>query len=352
MCVPRCYSFDMRFHLSATVLSLVLACAAAVQAAPPVDLELATEQRSANYRASRVAATLGGNRHRERAHPPANSARQTARRKPRRRESARDFTSSASSPRAIELRCRAARSPRPTVRNSPITSRGSRPMGRIDDRRARPLRPDRERNSTAAHADLAQPIDFATKGQPLRSSARSIAAQVCTADSHRTRPPNEVIRTAAPVADEVGNLTAGTGLAIMLHSYGLALRPEKSSRRASWLCASSRSGAVDDTLADRLGIKSIAGRNGPDTDGIPQRRDRRLHAPRSHRRHRAANQAADLLGPRGARQVQDRSATIQVHVPRTRTFYKRILDRVLIQGRLAGQLRVDEAGTAFLWITK
>ena len=44
-------------------------------------------------------------------------------------------------------------------------------------------------------------------------------------------------------------------------------------------------------------------------------------------------------------------ATIQVHVPRTRTFYKRILDRVLAQARLA-ELRVDEAGTAFLWISK
>ena len=38
---------------------------------------------------------------------------------------------------------------------------------------------------------------------------------------------------------------------------------------------------------------------------------------------------------------------IKVAVPKTRTYYKRVLDRVLAQAHLAGQLRTDEAGTRF-----
>jgi hypothetical protein len=45
-------------------------------------------------------------------------------------------------------------------------------------------------------------------------------------------------------------------------------------------------------------------------------------------------------------------AKIQVRLPRTRTFYKRLIDRVLTQARLGSELRLDEAGTPFLWITR
>ena len=45
-------------------------------------------------------------------------------------------------------------------------------------------------------------------------------------------------------------------------------------------------------------------------------------------------------------------AKVQVRFPRSRTFYKRVIDRVLAQARLGSQLRVDEAGAPFLWITR
>jgi hypothetical protein len=41
-----------------------------------------------------------------------------------------------------------------------------------------------------------------------------------------------------------------------------------------------------------------------------------------------------------------------VTLPRTKTYYKRVLDRVLAQARLGAQVRIDEAGTPFLWITR
>ena len=43
--------------------------------------------------------------------------------------------------------------------------------------------------------------------------------------------------------------------------------------------------------------------------------------------------------------------TVKVTVPAGRTFYKKILDRLLSQVGLTCQLRVDEAEKPFLWVT-
>lgn len=45
-------------------------------------------------------------------------------------------------------------------------------------------------------------------------------------------------------------------------------------------------------------------------------------------------------------------ATIDVRFPRKRTFYKKLLDQLATQARLKLDLRVDEAGTPFLWLTR
>jgi hypothetical protein len=41
----------------------------------------------------------------------------------------------------------------------------------------------------------------------------------------------------------------------------------------------------------------------------------------------------------------------KVTVPAGRTYYKRILSKILSQAKLRSEVRVDEAGTAFVWIT-
>ena len=43
---------------------------------------------------------------------------------------------------------------------------------------------------------------------------------------------------------------------------------------------------------------------------------------------------------------------IQVKLPRKKTYLKRAVDRILGQARLSGELRVDEAGKPFYWITQ
>ena len=44
-------------------------------------------------------------------------------------------------------------------------------------------------------------------------------------------------------------------------------------------------------------------------------------------------------------------AKVHVSLPQSRTFYAKVLDRVLFQAGLKSELRIDEAGKPFLWIT-
>ena len=207
-----------------------------------------------------------------------------------------------------------------------------------------------EKDFAAVHADLAQPMHFATQSQSLRAVLERLQTKFALPIAPDAAA-EQIIRTAPPIADEVGNLTAGTGLAIVLRNYGLALRPDKSLGKPLALRVVLE-GSVDDSWPIGWESKASPGETAPalmeflnvEIEGY------------------TLQEAVDAIAPRIKMPVfWDHAALakdhieptkIQVHVPRTRTFYKRILDRVLIQGRLAGELRVDEAGTAFFWITR
>jgi hypothetical protein len=45
-------------------------------------------------------------------------------------------------------------------------------------------------------------------------------------------------------------------------------------------------------------------------------------------------------------------AAAAVRFPRTKTFVRRAVDSILSQSKLAGELRIDEAGQPFYWITQ
>jgi hypothetical protein len=44
-------------------------------------------------------------------------------------------------------------------------------------------------------------------------------------------------------------------------------------------------------------------------------------------------------------------ATVKVTLPKTNTYYSKVLERLLFQAKLKYELRVDEADRPFLWIT-
>ncbi len=58
-----------------------------------------------------------------------------------------------------------------------------------------------------------------------------------------------------------------------------------------------------------------------------------------------------LVDHNAAARLGVRLDEVRVTVPSTRTYYKRILDQALTKARLRAELRVDEAGHPFLWIT-
>jgi hypothetical protein len=206
-----------------------------------------------------------------------------------------------------------------------------------------------EKEFAAVHADLAQPVDFATQGQSLRA----VLDRLQTKFSLRLAPDtgvSQIIRTATPVADEFRGLTTGTGLAIVLRSYGLALRPEK---------------ARGEPVALRIVPIDSAGDAWP--IGWESKTSPRETAPALFEflnveiEGYTLQEAIDAIAPRlklpiywdHAALTKDKidPSKVQVHLQRSRSYYKRILDRVLAQAHFNGTLRVDEAGTAFLWIS-
>ena len=340
----------MRRHLSASlVVLLTFALAAAVQAAPPIELELATErglQITAPREWLQRLASIGITNVRIRAANPAD-------------QPAVDNRGTADRPRFHVVGVIAAGDelhlPGGTFQASD-RQKLAEYFARLSADGPESLTAPRgrfgltEKDFTAAHADLSQPVDSATKGQPLRAVLDLLQAKF----SLQLAPDaaaSQIIRTATPVADDVGNLTAGTGLAIVLRNYGLVLHPEKSVGEPAALRITP-SESVDDSWPIGWESKASPRETAPalfeslnvEIEGY------------------TLAEAIDAIDPRLKLPVYwDHAAlakhkidptTIQVRLPRTRTYYKRILDRVLAQAGLAGRIRVDEAGAAFLWISK
>ena len=221
-----------------------------------------------------------------------------------------------------------------------------------------------EKETVAVFADLAQPIDFETKRQSPRAIIDRLQtkfASIVAVDTAADR----ALREAEPAIDEIRGLAAGTGLAMMLRNRGLALRPEKSRGRpvvyrVELAAANSLDSSTLGKMADQqmtqwpIGweLQKSPGQTAPslfeflnaEIDGY------------------TLEETLAAIGPRlkiplyldhvalAAHQIEP--AKIQVRLARTRTFYKRVIDRALAQARLGSQVRIDEAGTPFLWITR
>jgi hypothetical protein len=207
-----------------------------------------------------------------------------------------------------------------------------------------------EKQLAAVFAELAQPIEFETKGQPILSLLERLQAgsKVPIAIDPQA---NRVLRAAKPVADEIRGLTTGTGLAILLRANGLVLRPEKPQGKPLVLRIAAADSDADNWPVGwepkeppvQLAPAMFAEVN-VEIEGYTLAEALAAICPRikvpwflDH-----ATLAEQHVDP----------DTIQVALPRTRTYYKRILDRILSQAKLGGRLRIDEAGTVFYWITR
>jgi hypothetical protein len=198
--------------------------------------------------------------------------------------------------------------------------------------------------------DLAKPVSEAT----LDAEPRELFAVL----TRETRLPvagditvKAKIRDAAPFRSQMKGLSLGTTLAALLRNSGLQLTPDTHGPAPLTL----RVKRIDPTLeAWPVGWAPIGGP--------------RQIAPAMYRvtnievANFTLDKALAALAPHlGVPIVLDQYViaqrkidltTVKVKVPRTKTYPRHALDRVLAQGRLAGELRVDELGVPFYWVTQ
>jgi hypothetical protein len=201
----------------------------------------------------------------------------------------------------------------------------------------------------SVHKALSVPVTFSTKGQPAYDVLKRIASGLSL--SFLTDPAaRQVMMGEHIVADELQGLTAGTSMVAVLRPLGLVLVPQKQ---------------PDATI--KLWITDV--RSAPESwpVGWPSEKAPREIAPQLFNFLNVEIQdqkLADTLEVVGARVemplLLDHNslarhridpAQVVVSLPAERTYYLRIIDLLLNRAQLKSELRVDEAGKPFLWIS-
>lgn len=151
------------------------------------------------------------------------------------------------------------------------------------------------------------------------------------------------------LTDELSQLSIGTALAIALRPNGLVLTVERKSGKATlrvtsadraetfWPIGYEPKESVQHTLPALLKYLSVEINDTP-LRQVLEAIGKRLEAPILVDHNGLAREAIDLDETR-------------VTIPAERLSYKRVLEKALSQARLRMELRVDEAGTTFLWVT-
>lgn len=203
--------------------------------------------------------------------------------------------------------------------------------------------------------DLSQPTGFTTKDLPtvelMAQARRQLQLQLAFDPS-----TERALAKLKPLQVELSSLTLGTTLAITLRNAGLAILPEK---------------PRGETVRYRVSpIDWTKGRDKKETWPIGYKPDARpsevspiiMQSINVEIDGFTLAEAIGAIGPRLKMPIVWDEATLAKHrinptnipvkLPPAKMYYKRILDKLLFQARLKGKLRVDEAGTAFYWITK
>jgi hypothetical protein len=221
-----------------------------------------------------------------------------------------------------------------------------------------------EKELTAVLADLAQPIDFETKDLTPRAFLDRLQTKL-TFKPSIDADAEQTLRAASPAVDDFKAVSAGTALAITLRNCGLVMRPEK--KRGQPVAYSIVVAGPDVVRARMLGKMTS-----PDMQywpiGWQSEKSPGEMAPALFQSRNAEidgfslQEALDAIAPlvkipmyfdRAALKAHQVDPTmLQVKLARTKTSYKRVIDRILSQAHLASEMRTDEAGVPFLWITR
>ncbi len=199
----------------------------------------------------------------------------------------------------------------------------------------------------AIHQDLARPVTFSTANRPRGEVFSALVKMTKFAVVADPVVRNKIGED--PVTAELQGFALGTALAYLLRSKGLALVPRADAAATTLVVLPARKGMA----AWPVGWPP----EGPETESLPKLLEFLTvditNSPISEVV-QAVSQRIDLpylwddvaLARFGLRPEE-----ALVNVPQTKTTHYRLLKQTLFQAKLRGEIRLDEAGRAFLWIT-
>jgi hypothetical protein len=205
------------------------------------------------------------------------------------------------------------------------------------------------RQLVAVHDALSKPILFNTRGEKSSDVLRRIAGGLTLplAADEAARP---VLASDEVVADELQGLSAGTAMVVVLRPLGLILVPQKQpgGEARLWITDVRRS-AVSwpvgwppekpprELLPELFTFLNVEIQDTPLSEALDTI-GKRLKTPILVDQNSLARQRIDLT-------------QVKVSLPPGRTYYQRIIERLLYQAKLKMELRMDEAKKPFLWIS-
>lgn len=200
----------------------------------------------------------------------------------------------------------------------------------------------------AVHDALSRVVPQKTRGKKPFDVMKAVAGQLAIAFTSDAAARNAMVKGEA-VEDELDGLSAGTVLAAVLRPLGLVMLPQRQGDREiklaitsvrnvreSWPVGWPPETSPNETLPTLFNFLEVDIQNTPLSEALVAIAAR-LEAPILLDHNSLARQSVDLSKP--------------VSLPSGRLYFKRILTRLLSQLELTSELRVDEAGNPFLWIS-
>ncbi len=223
-----------------------------------------------------------------------------------------------------------------------------------------------EKELSAVFADLSQSINIETKGKPPRVVLDRLKAKL-KLQLETDADADQSLRNAKPMQDELKGITVGTGLAMMLRSYGLILQPEKNRGQAvAYRIVAADADAIRQSTLGKTSAPDPTQKNWPvgwePEKSLGALAPSLLESLNVEIDGYSLEEALAAIRPRlklplyldraslAAHEIDPAKA--QVKIAHARMSYKRLLDRVLAQAHLGCSLRVDESGMPFLWVTR
>jgi len=199
-----------------------------------------------------------------------------------------------------------------------------------------------------AQKDLAQPVAFSTRGTDRGEAVRKIGEQL----AGPLRIEGRSLESAGDdkVAEELSGLSCGTALACLLRPAGLGLVP----------CARGRDDVEYRVVAGKKGV-DVWPVGWPPEKPLPQLLPAMYESFNANIQDVPVTTVLEALGKRLKLPfLLDHNALARhgiepdkkkVNAPQSRTTSNQLLRRTLSQAGLKSEVRLDEAGKPFLWVT-